>query len=58
MNMETGGQQSANPEVWDSLKREFGDRYDQQYMRSNSRFRIADGYIPLFKFPFCVGLLR
>jgi hypothetical protein len=24
---------AANPEVWESLKREFDERYDDQYMR-------------------------
>jgi len=24
---------AANPEIWQSLKREFGERYDEQYLK-------------------------
>ena len=48
---------AANPEVWESLKREFEERYDQQYIRDKiaecKKYNLhIENRMILFPFPF------
>jgi hypothetical protein len=29
---------AANPEIWESLKREFGERYDEQHIKETTAY--------------------
>jgi hypothetical protein len=30
---------APNPEIWETFKREFGERYDEQYLRETMAYR-------------------